>query len=110
MFTYSSRNGVIEIPHDLVGEACDAAQTDDVNLALSKLGYSRSFEIGNPDVAAIELFRNSGAGEYVALIHLTLGSEVQLYGISHFHDVLEFMKEYVPTIQAMTELAHKEYY
>ena len=109
MFEYSSTSGVIEITRDLIGDACEKANTDDVNKALSELGYIRQFEIGNPEIAAIELFRNFGAGDYAALVHLTLGGQLQLYGIRSFHTVLEFMKEYVPTIKAMTELAEKSF-
>lgn len=109
MFSYSSRNGVVEMQRDLVREACEAAQTDSITEAISKFGYTRAFEIGNPEVAAIELFNNSGAGDYAALIQLTLGNEIQMYAINNFHDALEFMKEYVPTIKAMTALAEKKF-
>lgn len=109
MFIYSSGNGVIEIQRNLVQEACESAQTEFIDEALSKFGYLRAFEIGNPQIAALELFNNSGTGEYAALVQLKLGNEIQFYGMSHFHDALEFMKEYVPTIQAMTELAEMSY-
>lgn len=109
MFNYSSTSGVVKITRDLIGEACKKANTDDVNQALRELGYSRQFEIGNPEIAAIELFRNFEGGDYAALVHLTLGSEMQLYGMQGFHDALEFMKEYVPTIKAMVELAELDF-
>lgn len=109
MFLYSSSKGVAELSRDLIGDACKKTGTDDVNKALSELGYRRQFEIGDPEFASIELFRNYGADDFVALVHLTIGSDIELYGMESAHDVLEFMKEYVPTIKAMIELAEKKF-
>lgn len=110
MYTFSSSRGISVDPTDLVGDACKKANTDDVNLALSKLGYQRQFEIGNPELASIELFRSYEAdSEFAALVHLTIGNDVELYGIYSSHEVLVFMKEYVPTIKAMNELADMKF-
>ena len=109
MYSYSSSRGVVELQRDLINEACDKAGTDDVNDALRKMGFMRQFEIGNPEIASIELFLSAGNTDHKALVHLTIGYEMHLYAIDSFHDVLEFMKEYVPTIKAMTELSEEHF-
>jgi len=109
MYSYSSSRGVVELQRNLINEACDKAGTDDVNKALREMGFMRQFEIGNPEIASIELFTGVGDTDHKALVHLTIGDEMHLYGMESFHDVLEFMKEYVPTIKAMVELAEKDF-
>lgn len=107
MFSYSAKNGAVSVQHDLVGEACKAADTDDVNRAISMLGYIHCWEIGDPEVAAIELFNSWGdgiQGRYSSLVHVTMGTEMTLYAMNTHYDTLHFLKEYVPIIKAICEL------
>lgn len=105
LYVYSAKAALKPYPdRNFLVELCDKAETDEVDKAFRFCGYSKTMAIGDEDAAEIELYISNTDTEFKAIVHITLGDSYQEYAMVSFHDALEFMKEYTPTIKAIVDL------
>lgn len=104
LYVYSNGKPVESLERDFLGELCDKAESDDIGKALNIAGYARELTIGDEFSAEIELYLANPKAEFGAIALLTLGGSIKTYAMVSFHDALDFIKEYTPTIQAIVEL------
>jgi len=71
---------------------------------LASFGYRYHQSFGN-DSASIEVYTGEDDADYAALVIVGVGAGLQWYAMPKFHDLLDFLKEYTSTIQALADLA-----
>lgn len=108
---YSHDSAVKQIPdRKLIHEICTAADDSDIAEALSTAGYRQTLTVGKGDLAAIELYLSVKEGtEFGAIALMSLGDTIEDYAMATFHDAMEFMKEYCPTIKTICDLGEIEF-
>lgn len=108
LYVYSSKTALKHYPErDLLGEFCDKADNEDIDRAASICGYIKQLTIGDECYAEIDLYLAESKAEFGAIVLLSLGGSIQTYAMASFHDALDFMKEYTPTIKAIVDLADR---
>ena len=107
---YSSKTSIKFYPtRDLIGEICYKSETNDIDKALNISGYRMSLDIGEEEAsielyASNELHKSARETEFGCIALVSLGGQIETYAMATFHDALEFMKEYTPTITMIVDL------
>ena len=109
LYVYSSKTALkIHTERDLIGELRDKAGDEDIEGALRTCGYLKEITIGDEDYAEIELFLARPGEEFGAVALVNFGGRIETYAMATFHDALDFLKEYTPTIKTIVELADRK--
>ncbi|ANC00629.1 hypothetical protein AB688_00255 [Pseudomonas putida] len=105
---YSGRNVTSNNERSIVNEYCDKYGTDHIDAAFLAAGYTRAFNLGT-DEASIELYtfnkqKDDEPKEFTGIALVSLGEHIEEYAMPTFHDALDFMREYAPTIKGIIAL------
>ncbi|MBJ2205690.1 hypothetical protein JFT33_03680 [Pseudomonas carnis] len=101
---YTAVEGPIKQDRDLLPEDGDIAQL------IVSLGYFQGFEIGNRDVASIEMFTSNDSNtEFAAIAVVILGEAIDIYAFPATEDAWHYLNKFVPTVKAISELSQIKY-
>ncbi|WP_315807498.1 hypothetical protein [Pseudomonas sp. C9-3] len=102
LLVYESGRAYFDEVPDFIHQLCTENEID-LDEALRIKGFSRHQQYGN-HLAGLEVYEGSGDAEYAALVLAGFGAGIQGYVMPTLHDLLNFMKEYAPTIKALAEM------
>ncbi|MCQ2991257.1 hypothetical protein NLO72_18760 [Pseudomonas tremae] len=101
---YTAVEGPIKQNRDLLPE--DGA----IDQLIMSLGYIHGFEIGNRDVASIEMFTSNDSNtEFDAIAVVVLGETIDIYAFPTTEDAWHYLNKFVPTVKAISELSQIKY-
>lgn len=102
---YTKRTGPISYDRDLLEEAIPDSKGD-VAEDIKAMGYSAGFNVGNFEVASIQMFnRWSPDREHAALAIVILGEAVDIYAFPTNEDAWDYLNGAAPTIKILAELS-----
>lgn len=100
---YVGGRGATQEVADFVSPVC-VEKDMELSDVLASLGYRYHQSFGN-DSASIEVYTGEDEARYAALVIVGVGAGLQWYAMPKFHDLLDFLKEYAPTIRTLADLA-----
>lgn len=102
---YMKRTGPISYDRDLLEEALPDSKGD-VAEDIMAMGYSAGFNVGNFEVASIQMFnRWSPDREFAVLAIVILGEAVEIYAFPTNEDAWDYLKDAAPTVKTLAELS-----
>ncbi|NNA18871.1 hypothetical protein HBN82_23810 [Pseudomonas lundensis] len=106
---YTTQAGPQPRNRDLIKDALGETEGD-IDKDLKAMGYMTSFDIGNREVAAIQLYnRWSGEAEFAAIAMVTLGETIDFYAFPTTEDAWDYLHKAAPTVKAISELSQMKF-
>lgn len=102
---YRAKDGEWAFDGDLIQNAL-GTRDGDIAADLNTMGYMLGFNVGNPEVANIEMYtRWKGEAEHAAIALISLGEHIDTYAYPTIKDAWAHLQTLVPTVKALSELA-----
>ena len=106
---YKRGSGPVSQQSDPIEEAL-GTKDGDIAEDLKTMGYIPGFDIGNSEVARIEMYnRWNPKSRFAAIALVTLGETVDFYAFQTTEDAWDYLQKFVPTVKAMAELSQMKF-
>lgn len=94
---------------NVVNELCDKHKTEIAYDALSLAQYRITLKLGDPGIAAAEVYEKCGAkNEFFAIIIVTFGFESTVYTVETMHALILLLKDINPIIESTVRLQSED--